>query len=92
MYSIAIKINRKGIQIFRRLLIKWEDIESEKIISRIFSSRESIHDFKSTVNYLQFYSKDEKIEIEIDNLDVTDYELSNYLTTYRKKFDEEKLN
>ena len=90
--SVVIRVNKKGIQICKRPLMNWNDIENEKIISRTFSSKESRHDFKSTVNYLHFYFKNEIIEIEIDNLKVTDLELRNYLTIYREKFNEEKAN
>lgn len=90
--SVVIRVNKKGIQICKRPLMNWNDIENEKIISRTFSSKESRHDFKSTVNYLHFYFKNEIIEIEIDNLKVTDLELRNYITIYREKFNEEKAN
>jgi len=91
MNSVVIRVNKKGIQICKRPLMNWNDIENEKIISRTFSSKESRHDFKSTVNYLHFYFKNEIIEIEIDNFKVTDLELRNYLTIYREKFNEEKV-
>ncbi|MCU7616113.1 hypothetical protein NZ698_02785 [Chryseobacterium sp. PBS4-4] len=89
MNSIAINISGKGVQMSKKSLMNWNDIENEKIISRTFSSKESRHDFKSIVNYLQFYYKSEKIEIQIDNLDVTESELRSYLTIYRERFAKE---
>ncbi|MCI3936628.1 hypothetical protein MQX03_05425 [Chryseobacterium aahli] len=73
MNSTIITINRKGIQIVKKPFMNWYDIENEKIISRFYTVKESKHDNSSKVNYLLFYYKNERIEIAIDELDITDY-------------------
>ncbi|WP_300346803.1 hypothetical protein [Chryseobacterium sp.] len=92
MNSIVIQINKKGIQTYKRALMNWDDIENEKIISRTFTAKESKHDFKNEINYLFFNFRDERIEIKIDDLDITDSELNHYLKIYRESFNQRQQN
>jgi hypothetical protein len=90
MNSVIIRINKKGIQTYQKPLMNWNDIENEKIIFRTFRAKESKHDFSGEINYLHFYFKNEKIEIEINDLDISESELNHYLKMYRESFNELK--
>ncbi|GAB0157308.1 hypothetical protein CHRYSEOSP005_25810 [Chryseobacterium sp. Alg-005] len=87
--SVVISINNEGIQLNKNPRIKWSEIQHEKIITKHVKDSISHHQYSSEVNYLYFYHKNEKIEVEIDDLNVTDYNLSQYLIIYRDRFNEE---
>lgn len=91
MNSTIITINSKGIQMVKKPFMNWYDIENERIISRFYTIKESKHDNNSEVNYLLFYYKNERIEIAIDELDITDYQLNQYLKIFRTRFNDEKI-
>ena len=84
--EIMISINGKGIQIKNNARYLWNEIQLEKIIVKRLVSRESKHDYKPEINYLYFFHNDEKIEINIDDLDITDYQLSQVLKIFRARF------
>lgn len=84
--EIMISINGKGIQIKNNARYLWNEIQLEKIIVKRLVSRESKHDYKPEINYLYFFHNDEKIEINIDDLDITDYQLSQVLKIFRVRF------
>lgn len=91
MNSNIIVISRKGIQILKKPFMNWCDIENEKIISRFYTVKESKHDNRSEINYLLFYYKNERMEIPIDELNITDSQLNQYLKIFRAGFNNEKL-
>ncbi|ROI04714.1 hypothetical protein EGI16_08610 [Chryseobacterium sp. G0240] len=84
--EIMISINGKGIQIKNNARYLWNEIQLEKIIVKRLVSRESKHDYKPEINYLYFFHNDEKIEINIDDFDITDYQLSQVLKIFRDRF------
>lgn len=90
MNSTIITINSKGIQILKKPFMNWYDIENERIISRFYTFKESKHDNSSEVNHLLFYYKNERIEIAIDELDITDSQLNQHLKIFRTRFNDEK--
>ncbi|MCL8537555.1 hypothetical protein M9991_11840 [Chryseobacterium gallinarum] len=47
---------------------------------------EVIVKYSPEINYLYFFHNDEKIEINIDDLDITDYQLSQVLKIFRVRF------
>lgn len=83
---IVISITGKGIQIKNNSQYLWKDIQLEKIIVKRLVSRESKHDYRPEVNYLYFFHNDEKIEINIDDFDITDYQLSQVLKICRTRY------
>lgn len=84
--EIMISINGKGIQIKNNTRHLWNDIQLEKIIVKRLVSRESKHDYKPEINYLYFFHNDQKIEINIDDFDITDYQLAQVLKIFRARF------
>ncbi|MBO9693558.1 hypothetical protein [Chryseobacterium sp.] len=84
--QIIISINGKGIQIKNNSRYLWNEIQLEKIIVKRLVSRESKHDYKPELNYLYFFHNDKKIEINIDDFDITDYHLSQVLKIFRDRF------
>lgn len=87
--GVAISINNKGIQLNKNPRIKWSEIQHEKVITKHFKDSISHHQYISEVNYLYFYHNNEKIEVVIDDLNVTDDNLSQYLKIYRDRFNKE---
>ena len=83
--KIIISIDRKGIQIKNNPMYFWNEIQLEKIIVKRLVSRESKHDYKPEVNYLYFFHRDEKVEVNIDDFDITDYQLAQVLKIFRKR-------
>ncbi len=76
----------KEFQIKNNSRYLWNEIQLEKIIVKRLVSRESKHDYKPEVNYLYFFHNDKKIEINIDDFDITDYHLSQVLKIFRDRF------
>lgn len=89
--QIIISINGKGIQIKNNPTYLWNEIQLEKIIVKRLVSRESKHDYKPEVNYLYFFHNDEKIEINIDDFDITDYQLAQVLKIFRARYNNSSL-
>lgn len=89
--QIIISINGKGIQIKNNKRYLWNEIQLEKIIVKRLVSRESKHDYKPEINYLYFFHNNEKIEIEIDDFDMTDYQLAQVLKIFRARFNNSAL-
>jgi len=86
--KVMISVNGKGIQIENNPTCFWNEIQLEKIIVKRLVSRESKHDYKPEINYLYFFHGDEKIEINIDDFDITDYQLSQVLKIFRSRYNE----
>lgn len=89
--KVVISINGKGIQIKDHPRYLWKDIQLEKIIVKRLVSRESKHDYKPEINYLYFFHNDEKIEIDIDDFDITDHQLSQVLKIFRARYHSDQL-
>lgn len=83
--KIMISINGKGIQIKDSPRYLWNDIQLEKIIVRRLVNRESKHDHRPEINYLYFFHNNEKVEINIDDFDMTDYQLAQILKIFRAR-------
>lgn len=81
--KIMISINRKGIQIKDNPRYFWNEIQLEKITSKHLVSRESKHDYKPEINYLYFFHNNEKIEIKIDDFDISNYQFAQVLKIFR---------
>ena len=89
--QIIISINGKGIQVKNNSRYLWSEIQLEKIIVKRLVSRESKHDYKPEVNYLYFFHHNEKIEINIDDFDITDDQLAQVLKIFRARFNNSGL-
>ncbi len=89
--KIIISIDRKGIQIKNNPIYFWNEIQLEKIIVKRLVSRESKHDYKPEVNYLYFFHRDEKVEVNIDDFNITDYQLAQVLKIFRKRYNTSDL-
>lgn len=89
--KIVISIDGKGIQIKDNPRYLWKDIQLEKIIVKRLVSRESKHDYKPEINYLYFFHNDEKIEINIEDFDITDHHLSQVLKIFRARYNSNQL-
>lgn len=83
--KIMISINRKGIQIKDNPRYFWNEIQLEKITSKHLVSRESKHDYKPEINYLYFFHNNEKIEIKIDDFDISNYQFAQVLKIFRSR-------
>lgn len=82
--QIIISINDKGIQIKNNPIYSWNDIQLEKITVKRLVSRESRHDYQPESNYLYFFHNNEK-SINIDDFDITDYQLAQVLKIFRAR-------
>lgn len=91
MSQVIISINGKGIQIKNNTRYLWNEIQLEKIIVKRLVSRESKNDYKPEINYLYFFHNNEKIEINIDDFDITDYQLAQVLKIFRGRFNNSGL-
>ena len=89
--KVIISINGKGIQIKDHPKYLWKDIQLEKIIVKRLVSRESKHDYKPEINYLYFFHNDKKIEIDIDDFDITDHQLVQVLKIFRARYHSDQL-
>ncbi|WP_344831278.1 hypothetical protein [Chryseobacterium ginsenosidimutans] len=89
--KIIISINGKGIQIKDNPRYLWGEIQLEKIIVKHLVSRESKHDYKPEINYLYFFHNNEKTEIQIDDFDITDYQLAQVLKIFRSRYNNSSL-
>lgn len=89
--KIMISVNGKGIQMEDNPRYLWNEIQLEKIIAKRLVSRESKHDYKPEINYLYFFHNNEKIEIKIDDFDITDYQLSQVLKIFRSRYNNSGL-
>jgi len=89
--KVMISINGKGIQMKDNPRYLWKDIQLEKIIVKRLVSRESKHDYQPEVNYLYFFHNKEKIEVNIDDFDITDYQLAQVLKIFRTRYNNSSL-
>lgn len=89
--KVIIAISGKGIQIKDNPTYLWKDIQLEKIIVKRLVSRESKHDYKPEINYLYFFHNDEKIEINIEDFDITDHQLAQALKIFRARYHSDQL-
>ena len=89
--AVIISIDGKGIQVKEHARYLWNDIQLEKITVKHLVSRESKHDYRPEMNYLYFFHKKEKIEINIDDFDITDYQLSQVLKIFRSRYNHSGL-
>lgn len=89
--QIIISINKKGIQVKNNTRYLWSEIQLEKIIVKRLVSRESKHDYKPEINYLYFFHNNEKIEINIDDFDITDDQLAQVLKIFRARFNNSNI-
>lgn len=89
--KIMISINRKGIQIEDHPICVWNEIQLEKITSKHLVSRESKNDYKPEINYLYFFHNNEKIEIKIDDFDISNYQLAQVLKIFRSRYNNSGL-
>lgn len=89
--KIMISINGKGIQLKDNPRYLWNEIQLEKIIVKRLVSRESKHDYQPEVNYLYFFHNNEKIEVNIDDFDITDYQLAQVLKIFRNRYNNSGL-
>ncbi|WP_210148945.1 hypothetical protein [Chryseobacterium scophthalmum] len=83
--KVMISINRKGIQIKDQPIYVWDEIQLEKITSKHLVSRESKRDYKPEINYLYFFHNNEKIEIKIDDFDISNYQFAQVLKIFRSR-------
>lgn len=83
--KVMISINKKGIQIKDNPRYPWNEIQLEKITSKHLVSRESKHDYKPEINYLYFFHNNNKVEIKIDDFDISNYQLAQVLKIFRSK-------
>lgn len=91
MSKVMISINGKGIQLKDNPRYLWNEIQLEKIIVKRLVSRESKHDYQPEVNYLYFFHNSEKIEVNIDDFDITDYQLAQILKIFRNRYNNSVL-
>lgn len=89
--KVIISINRKGIQIKDQPIYVWNEIQLEKITSKHLVSRESKHDYKPEINYLYFFHNNEKIEIKIDDFDISNYQFAQVLKIFRSRHNNSRL-
>ncbi|HCA06360.1 MULTISPECIES: hypothetical protein [unclassified Chryseobacterium] len=89
--KVMISINGKGIQLKDNPRYLWNEIQLEKIIVKRIVSRESKHDYQPEVNYLYFFHNSEKIEVNIDDFDITDYQLAQILKIFRNRYNNSVL-
>lgn len=89
--KVMVSVNGKGIRVEDNPICLWKDIQLEKIITKRIVSRESKHGYQPEVNYLYFFHHQEKIEIQIDDFDITDYQLSQILKIFRAKYNNSSL-
>jgi hypothetical protein len=89
--KVMICINRNGIQIKDQPIYVWDEIQLEKITSKHLVSRESKHDYKPEINYLYFFHNNEKIEIKIDDFDISNYQFAQVLKIFRSRHNNSRL-
>lgn len=89
--QILISINNMGIKLKNNPRIKWKEISLEKITTRYISNPTSKYDNRNEINSLHFFHNNEKIEINIDDFDITDYQLSQVLKIFRTRHNNSSL-
>lgn len=89
MNAVSIFINSQGIKIQNGEMMNWGDIQQEKITSKVFRSKESKDNYAAEVEYLFFYFKNEKLEVALNELDITTQDLNDYLKKFRERFENE---
>lgn len=88
--SVVIHIDEMGIKLQNKPLMLWKDIEYPRVISRNFSFKNSKHQHTTETNYLLLYFENKRVEISIEDLDITPAELNHYLKLFSDQFCAEK--
>ncbi|MDR3024830.1 hypothetical protein [Chryseobacterium sp.] len=84
-------ISDKGIQLGVDPHMRWSDISEEKIITRHFKGQDHRRDYTSSLKFLYLLYNNKKIEINIDDFDITDYQLAQILKIFRARFNNSGL-
>lgn len=84
--KIYIRINNNGVTLHDSPLMSWNNIRNEKVITRKEISDYS--KYETEMKYLSLFYKSKRIELKIDELDVPDYLLEQYLKIYRECFNQ----
>ncbi|MCS3869144.1 hypothetical protein J3D55_002060 [Chryseobacterium ginsenosidimutans] len=91
MSKIIISINEKGIKIKSNPRYLWSEIQLEKITVKHTNNPDSRQQPVIESNYLYFFHNDEKTEIQIDDFDITDYQLAQVLKIFRTRYNNSGL-
>ncbi|WPO89530.1 hypothetical protein [Chryseobacterium sp. HR92] len=86
-----IVISDKGIQLGTHPNMQWGEIREEKIITRHFKGHAPRRDGTTSTQSLYLLYNDQKIEINIDDFDITDDQLAQVLKIFRARFDSSGL-
>lgn len=84
--KVYLLINNKGIALDGGSLMYWNEIRNEKIITRKEISDDS--KYETEVKYISLFHKSKRMELKIDELDIPDYALEQYLKIYRDRFNQ----
>nr|WP_315029830.1 hypothetical protein [uncultured Chryseobacterium sp.] len=87
--NVFIVINDEGIQLGNTPAMKWKEIQQEKIISRNIKGQDYRRNYTAIVNYLYLFYNDQKVEVEIDDFNITDYDLAQLLKKYRELYNKQ---
>ncbi|RKS97867.1 hypothetical protein [Chryseobacterium defluvii] len=79
-------ISNRGIALHGNSLMNWNEIRNEKVITR--EERTDGSRYKTEVKYLSLFHQSKGIELKIDDLDIADYTLEQYLKIYRERFNQ----
>lgn len=79
-------ISNKGIALQGNSLMNWNEIRNEKVITRKENSDDS--KYETEMKYLSLFHKSKRIELKIDDLNIADYTLEQYLKIYRERFNQ----
>ncbi len=86
-----ILISNEGIQLGIHPNMPWSEIREEKIITRHFESQDHRRDDIGSIRSLYLLYNEQKIEINIDDFDITDYQLAQVLKIFRARFNNSGL-
>ncbi|UKB78025.1 hypothetical protein [Chryseobacterium sp. MEBOG07] len=81
-------ISDNGIQLGTHPNMQWKEIQQEKIITRNVRSQNPRRDGTASINYLYLFYNEKKIEVNIDDFDVTDDQLAQILKIFRARFND----
>jgi len=84
--KVYLLINNKGIALDGGSLMHWNEIRNEKIITRKEIPDDS--KYETQVKYISLFHKSKRMELKIDELDIPDYALEQYLKIYRDRFNQ----
>ncbi|WP_312396198.1 hypothetical protein [Chryseobacterium sp.] len=89
--KIIISINEKGIQVKNSPRYLWNEISVEKITTKYIRNPDSKHQNNVYSNYLYFFHGSTKIELNIDDFDITDFQLAQVLKIFRNRYNSNTL-